>query len=68
MQWSLKHIYWRITLGSNINWFRPSDAYMHWYFFSPRRHQAIIWTNAEMLLIEPLETNFGKILIKILTI
>ena len=32
---------------------------------SPGRHQAIIWTNAGMLLIEPLETNFSEILIDI---
>ena len=34
---------------------------------SPDRRQAIIWTNAGMLLIGPLETNFSEILIKILT-
>ena len=32
---------------------------------SPSRHQAIIWTNAGILLIWPLGTNFDKILIKI---
>ena len=32
---------------------------------SPGRRQAIIWTNAGTLLIEPLETNFGEILIDI---
>ena len=32
---------------------------------SPGRRQAIIWTNAEILLIEPLETNFSEILIGI---
>ena len=31
---------------------------------SPGRHQAIIWPNAGILLIEPLETNFSGILIK----
>ena len=30
----------------------------------PGRHQAIIWTNAGMLFIGPLETNFSEILIK----
>ena len=34
---------------------------------SPDRRQAIIWTNAGLLLIEPLGTNFSEILIKILT-
>ena len=31
---------------------------------SPGRHQAIIWTNAGILLIRPLGTNFNKILIE----
>ena len=30
---------------------------------SPGRRQAIIWTNAGLLLIGPLETNFSEILI-----
>ena len=34
---------------------------------SPGRHQAIIWTNAGILLIGPLGTNFSEILIEILT-
>ena len=34
---------------------------------SPDRRQAIIWTNAGILLIEPLGTNFSEILIEILT-
>ena len=34
---------------------------------SPRRHQAIIWANAVILLIQPLETKFSEILIKIHT-
>ena len=34
---------------------------------SPGRRQAIIWTNAWILLIVPLGTNFSEILIKILT-
>ena len=33
----------------------------------PGRHQAIIWTNAGVLLIGPLETNFNEILIEIHT-
>ena len=35
---------------------------------SPERRQAIIWTNAGILLISPLGTNFGEILIEIQTI
>ena len=34
---------------------------------SPGRHQAIIWTNAGILLIRPLGTNFSEISIAILT-
>ena len=34
---------------------------------SPDGHQAIIWTNAGLLFIGPLETNFSEILIEILT-
>ena len=34
---------------------------------SPERRQAIIWTNAGILLIRPLWTNFNKILIEIHT-
>ena len=34
---------------------------------SPGRRQAIIWTNAGILLIEPLGTNFNEILINIHT-
>ena len=33
--------------------------------FSPGRRQAIIWTYAGTLLIGPLGTNFGEILIEI---
>ena len=33
---------------------------------SPDRHQAIIWTNAGLMLIGPLGTNFSEILIEIL--
>ena len=35
---------------------------------SPVRRQAIIWTNAGILLIRTLGTNFGEILIEIITI
>ena len=34
---------------------------------SPERHQAIIWTNAGILLIGPLGTNFSELLIEIQT-
>ena len=34
---------------------------------SPGRRQAIIWTNAGILLIRPLGTNFNEILIEIYT-
>ena len=34
---------------------------------SPGRRQAIIWTNAGILLIRPLGTNFGEIVIEILS-
>ena len=34
---------------------------------SPGRHQAIIWTNAGILLFEPLGTNFSEIVIEIQT-
>ena len=34
---------------------------------SPDRRQAIIWTNAGILLIGPLGTNFSEFLIEILT-
>ena len=34
---------------------------------SPERRQAIIWTNAEILLIGPLGTNFSEIFIGIYT-
>ena len=34
---------------------------------SPGRRQAIIWTNARILLIGPLGTNFSQILIEIYT-
>ena len=34
---------------------------------SPNRYQAIIWTNAGILLIGPLRTNFSEILIEIIT-
>ena len=49
-----------ICIGTNTN--IGSDNGL-----SPGRRQAIIWTNARLLLIEPLGTNFSEILIKIHT-
>ena len=42
-------------------------TYHHWFkwWLVPERHQAIIWTNAGILLIRPLGTNFSEISIKI---
>ena len=41
----------------SFNLLRPSDSYMcQW-----THHQAITWTNAGILLIGPLGTNFGEI-------
>ena len=57
-----------------INSLRPSDAYICVRNLTiigsdngllPGRRQAIIWTNAGMLFIGPLGTNFSEILIEI---
>ena len=61
--------------SGNVNSLRPSDAYMRFKLtiigsdngLSPGRRQAIIWTNAGILLIGPLGTNFIEILIGIQT-
>ena len=59
---------------NNFNSLRPSDAYIcvgnlttigSENGLSPGRRQAIIWTNAEILLIGPLGTNFSEIQIGI---
>ena len=59
-----------------FNSLRPSDAYIcvskltiigSDNGLSPDRRQAIIWTNAGILLTGPLGTNFSEILIEILT-
>ena len=61
---------------NGINSLRPSDAYIcvseltiigSDNGLSPGRCQAIIWNNAGLLLIEPLETNFSEISIRIQT-
>ena len=51
-----------------INSLRPSDAYMHKLNIivsdnglSPGRRQAINWTNAGILFIAPIGTNFNEI-------
>ena len=55
---------------TEINSLRPSDAYMRQWTnhhcgsdngLSPGRRQAIIWTNAGILLIGPLGTNINEI-------
>ena len=57
--------------GKLINPLRLSDAYMlqesnhHWLALG--RCQAIIWTNAVILLTGPLGMNYSEILIKIYT-
>ena len=57
-----------------VNSLRPSDAYMRQQTshgsdtgVSPGRRQAIIWTNAGILLIGPLGTNVSEISIEIHT-
>ena len=49
-----------ICVGINTNIGSDNDL-------SPGRRQAIIWSNAGILLIGPLATNFSEILIEILT-
>ena len=68
---------WRLiyTPWSSHFWFklRPSDAICNLTIIgpdnglSPGRRQAIIWTNAGILLIGPWGTNFSEILIRIQT-
>ena len=55
-----------------LNSMRPSDPYMCQYIgsdngLSPGQRQAIIWTNAGILLIGPLGTNFSEIFMEIYT-
>ena len=67
------YLYW--TLGwVTINSLRPSDAYIcvgkltiigSDNGLSPERRQAIMWTNAGILLIRPLGKNLSEILIEI---
>ena len=69
---------WKIGIEWIVNLLRPNDAYMRrktYHHFSIgsdnglalTRRQAIIWTNAEMLLIGFLGTKFNEILIEIHT-
>ena len=51
------------SLERFVNSLRPSDAYI--CVMSPGRRQAIIWTNAGILLIGPLRTNSSEILSEI---
>ena len=74
-----KHFYRTSTHKWNFgvpgfNFLKPGDAYMcHWNGWSlgsgnvllPIRHQAITWTDADLLSIWTLETNFSEILIEI---
>ena len=55
--------------SSSFNSLRPSELTIIGSDngLSPERHQAIIWTNAGILLIGPLGTNFSEILIEIQT-
>ena len=54
-------------------WHSRCANIMSWHYWTilvgrgPGRHRAIIWTNARILLIGPLGTNFGEILIAIHT-
>ena len=79
--WDLPDKIWTLIKGHSwwnqfINLLRPNDAYIcvgnltiigSNNGLSPGGCQAIIWTNAGILLIWPLGTNFSEILIRILT-
>ena len=64
-----------LTPNHNLtHWYRVTHIYVNKLTIigsddglSPGRRQAIIWTNAGILLIRPLGTNFSEILIKIYT-
>ena len=67
-------IYLQINVGTLTHWGRVTHICVSKMTtigsdngLSPGRRQAIIWTNARILLIGPLGTNFSKILIEILT-
>ena len=64
-------LWWSLGHRHNLNSLRSSDSYLRqWsnhHGLSPGRRQAIIWDNAEILLIGPLGINFSEILIEIQT-
>ena len=62
--WKLWLIHWRRVMHIYISKMTIIDSDNG---LLPGRHQAIIWTNAAILLIEPLGTSFSEILIKIYT-
>ena len=57
----VNEIEWRIYASVNYTIIDSDNG------LSPGRRQAIIWTNAGVLLIGPLEANFSEILIDIYT-
>ena len=75
IQWLMEQ--WQVRKRGTpliLNSLRPSDAYIcvskltimdSYNGLSPARRQAIIWTNAGILLIGPLGTNFNEISIEI---
>ena len=69
-----RHVSWMFSLWDPFNSLRPSDVYIcvskltiigSDNGLSPGRRQAIIWTNAGILLIRTLWTNFSEILCEI---
>ena len=65
---------WKVVTTCLTHWGRVTHIYVSQPTsigsdngLSPGRRQAIIWTNAGMLLIGPLGTNFSEILIEIQT-
>ena len=60
-------------MPQRVNTLRLSDEYINWAIIGqdngllPGQRQAITWTNAGILLIGPLGTNFSEILIEIHT-
>ena len=70
-KWNLHVPHLQVSCSDSLDTLRPSDAYMHNELtiigsdngLSPFRHQAIISTNAGILLIGPLGTNCSEILI-----
>ena len=59
MTWQLIEAEWRIYASVTLTTIGSNNG------LSPGRRQAIIRTNAGMLLMEPLGTNFSEFLIKI---